>query len=40
MEMTPTFASILDSLQDVSSIVFAAAAFLALYLILEGFDRV
>jgi hypothetical protein len=34
------FASILDSLQDVSSIVIAAAAFLALFLLLEGFDRV
>jgi hypothetical protein len=34
------FASILDSLQDVSSLAFAALAFLALFLILEGFDRV
>ena len=40
MPMTPTFASILDSLQDVSSLAFAALAFLALFLILEGFDRV
>ena len=40
MPMTPTFASILDSLQDVSSLAFAALAFLVLFLILEGFDRV
>ena len=40
MEMTPIFASVLDSLQDVSSIAIAAVAFLALFLLLEGFDRV
>jgi hypothetical protein len=34
------FASFLDSLQDVSSVAFAALAFLVLFLILEGFDRV
>ncbi len=34
------FASILDSLQDVSSVAFAALAFVALFLVLEGFDRV
>lgn len=33
-------ASILDSLQDVSSIAFAMLAFAALFLLLEGFDRV
>lgn len=33
-------ASILDSLQDVSSIAFATLAFAALFLLLEGFDRV
>jgi hypothetical protein len=33
-------ASILDSLQDVSSIVFALIAFGAMFLLLEGFDRV
>ena len=38
--MTPTLASVLDSLQDVSSIVFAALAFLAFFLLLEAFDRV
>jgi hypothetical protein len=40
MDMTPTFASILDSLQDVSSIAIAAVAFLTLFLLLEGFDHV
>jgi hypothetical protein len=40
MPMTPTFGSVLDSLQDVSSLAFAALAFLALFLILEGLDRV
>jgi hypothetical protein len=34
------FASFLDSLQDVSSVAIAALAFAALFLILEGFDRV
>jgi hypothetical protein len=34
------FASLLDSLQDVSSIAIAAAAFLALFLLLEGLARV
>ena len=33
-------ASILDSLQDVSSVAIAALAFVALFLVLEGFDRV
>jgi hypothetical protein len=33
-------ASILDSLQDVSSLVFAALAFAALFALLEGLDRV
>ena len=33
-------ASFLDSLQDVSSIAIAALAFAALFLVLEGFDRV
>jgi hypothetical protein len=40
MPMTSTFASVLDSLQDVSSLAIAALAFIALFLILEGFDRV
>jgi hypothetical protein len=35
-----TFASILDSLQDLSSWGFGALAFAALFLILEGLDRV
>jgi hypothetical protein len=34
------FASILDSLQDISSIVFALIAFGAMFLLLEAFDRV
>jgi hypothetical protein len=40
MSVAAPFASVLDSLQDVSSIAIAAAAFLALFLLLEGFDRV
>ena len=40
MVVTSTFASILDSLQDVSSLAVAALAFLALFLLLEGLDRV
>jgi hypothetical protein len=40
MPMTPTLASVLDSLSDISSIAIAAAAFLIFFLILEGFDRV
>ena len=34
------FASILDSLQDVSSLAFAALAFLALFLLIEVLERV
>jgi hypothetical protein len=33
-------ASILDSLQDVSSLFFALLAFAALFLLLEALDRV
>jgi hypothetical protein len=33
-------ASILDSLQDLSSLVFAALAFAILFALVEGFDRV
>ena len=40
MSVTPTFASILDSLSDVTSIVFAALVFAALFLLLKGFERV
>ena len=36
----PLLASVLDSLQDVSSIVIALAAFALLFLLIEGFDRV
>jgi hypothetical protein len=35
-----TFASILDSLGDVSSLLFGALAFALLFLLLEGLDRV
>lgn len=38
--MTPTVASVLDSLQDVSSLVFAALAFAAVFLLLKGFEHV
>jgi hypothetical protein len=34
------FASILDSLQDVSSVLFAVLAFAGLFLLLKGFERV
>ena len=34
------FASILDSLQDVTSVAFAALAFAALFLLLELLERV
>ena len=40
MTLTPVFASVLDSLQDLSSLVFGALAFAVLFLVLEGFDRV
>jgi hypothetical protein len=35
-----TFASILDSLGDASSLAFGALAFAVLFLVLEGLDRV
>jgi hypothetical protein len=34
------FASVLDSLQDVASIVLAVLAFVAMFLLAEGLDRV
>jgi hypothetical protein len=34
------FASVLDSLQDVTSLVLFVLAFAALWLLLEGLDRV
>jgi hypothetical protein len=40
MSMTPAIASVLDSLQDVSSVIIAALAFGALFLLLKGFERV
>jgi|RhiMethySRZTD1v2_1073278.scaffolds.fasta_scaffold266407_2 hypothetical protein len=36
----PFFASLLDSLGDVSSLAFAALAFAVLFLVVEGFDRI
>ncbi len=38
--MTPTVASVLDSLQDVSSVAIAALAFLVLFLLLKGLEHV
>ena len=39
--MTPLpVASVLDSLQDVSSLLIVALAFAVLFALLEGFDRV
>jgi hypothetical protein len=35
-----TFASILDSLQDGTSVLFAVAAFALLFLLLKGLERV
>lgn len=35
-----TFASFLDSLQDLSSLAFGVLAFAVLFLVLEGLDRV
>jgi hypothetical protein len=40
MTPTTTFASILDSLHDASAVVIAVLAFGALFLLLEGLDRV
>ena len=40
MSMTPTLASVLDSLQDVSSLVFALLAFAVLFLLLKGLEHV
>jgi hypothetical protein len=40
MSLTPIFASVLDSLQDVSSVVIAALAFAGLFLLLKGLERV
>jgi hypothetical protein len=35
-----TFASVLDSLGDVSSLAFGALAFAALFLVLKGLNRI
>jgi hypothetical protein len=37
---TLPIASVLDSLQDVSSLLFVALAFAVLFALIEGFDRV
>jgi hypothetical protein len=37
---TLPIASVLDSLQDVSSLFLVALAFAALFALIEGFDRV
>ena len=38
--MTPVLASVLDSLQDISSIAFAALAFAVFFLLVELLERV
>jgi hypothetical protein len=40
MSSSVLFASILDSAGDLSSLVFGVLAFAALFLILEGLDRI
>jgi hypothetical protein len=40
MSTSPIFASVLDSLQDVTSVVFAVVAFALLFLLRWGFERV
>jgi hypothetical protein len=40
MSITPTLASVLDSLQDLSSLIFALLAFAVLFLLLKGLERV
>jgi hypothetical protein len=40
MSVAAPFASVLDSLQDVSSIAIAVAAFAALFLLIEILERV
>jgi hypothetical protein len=40
MPSSPVFASVLDSLQDFSSLGFGALAFAVLFLVLEGLERV
>jgi hypothetical protein len=40
MSLTLVTASVLDSLGDVSSLLFGVLTFAILFLVLEGFDRV
>jgi hypothetical protein len=40
MQLSPALASVLDSLQDVSSLAFAALAFAAMFLLLKALEHV
>jgi hypothetical protein len=40
MTWSPMFASVLDSLQDVSSLAFGVLAFAVLFLVLKGLEHV
>ena len=40
MPSTLPFASVLDSLQDLSSLAFGVLAFAVFFLVLEGLDRI
>jgi hypothetical protein len=40
MTQSPVYASVLDSLQDGSSLFLGVLAFTVLFLVLEGLDRV
>ena len=40
MTPSPVFASILDSLQDLTSLGFGVLAFAVFFLVLEGLDRI
>jgi hypothetical protein len=40
MFSTPTLASVLDSLQDVSSVAIAVFAFAAMFVLLKALERV
>ena len=40
MPQSPPYASVLDSLQDLSSLLLGVLAFAVLFLVLEALDRV
>jgi hypothetical protein len=40
MTSSPVFASVLDSLQDLSSLGFGVLAFAVFFVLLEGLDRI